>query len=195
MFGINYKKQKDEKLMQRLQNGDVRAFDELYERYSKRLLHFFYRMLGKDQEKSQDFLQDLFLKVIEKPQLFNTDKRFSTWLFTIAHNMCKNEYRRLKVRVNGQQYIGNFNVTAADVVLPNIERQLDNSQFKGLVLEQLESMSEAKRSTFLLRYQEHFSIKEIGEILECSEGTVKSRLFYTTKMLAERLQAYNPSLM
>ncbi len=81
-----------------LNTQDTAAFDELYERYSTRLLHYFYRMLGKETEKAQDFLQDLLLKIVEKPHLFDTRQRFSTWVYTIASNMCKNEYRRLQVR-------------------------------------------------------------------------------------------------
>jgi len=192
MFSTNYKKLKDESLMDKVKKGNVKAFDELYTRYSSRLLHYFYRMLGKDGEKAQDFLQDLFLKIVEKPHLFDAKKRFSTWVFTIAANMCKNEYRRLKVRVNGDCYIGDFNVTANDVVLPKMEHRIDNESFKRLLFAEAEKLNDIKRSTFLLRYQEHFSIKEISDIMNCSEGTVKSRLFYITQQLAEKLKAFNP---
>ena len=136
-----------------------------------------------------------FLKIVEKPHLFDTQKRFSTWVFTVANNMCKNEYRRLQVRQDGSIYVGDFNVTENDIVLPKIEQQIDSKHFKKMVVEELANMSEVKRSVFLLRYQEQFSVKEISEILHCSEGTVKSRLFYTTKTLAEKLQAYNPSTL
>ena len=181
--------------MEGIKIGEMGAFDELYSRYSKRLLHFFFRMLRKDAEKAQDFLQDIFLKIVEKPYLFDCKKRFSTWVFTVANNMCKNEYRRLQVRQNGSIYVGDFNTTENDIVLPKIEQQIDNQHFKKMVIGELANMSEAKRSVFLLRYQEQFSIKEISEILNCSEGTVKSRLFYTTKALAQKLQAYNPSML
>ena len=191
----SYQNKSDEQLMEGIKIGEMRAFDELYSRYSKRLLHFFFRMLRKDAEKAQDFLQDIFLKIVEKRYLFDCKKRFSTWVFTVANNMCKNEYRRLQVRQNGSIYVGDFNTTENDIVLPKIEQQIDNQHFKKMVVGELATMSEAKRSVFLLRYQEQFSIKEISEILNCSEGTVKSRLFYTTKALAQKLQAYNPSML
>lgn len=191
-FKNKYKKQTDETLMEAITVGDTSAFDELYQRYSSRMLHYFYRMLGQNEEKAQDFLQDLFLKIVEKPHLFNPKRRFATWIFSVAANMCKNEYRRLKVRVNGQAYIGDFNTTSADVVFPTIERQLDQKQFKTVLLEEVEKLDDVKRNTFLLRHQEHFSIKEISDIMQCSEGTVKSRLFYTTKKLASKLQVFNP---
>ncbi len=84
--------------MEFIQWGDTAAFDELYQRYSQRLLYYFYRMLGGDEDRAQDFLQDLFLKIIEKPNQFVSKQRFSNWIFTVTHNMCKNEYRRLSVR-------------------------------------------------------------------------------------------------
>lgn len=194
MFLKSYKNFTDEKLMEQIQQGNLPAFDELYDRYSGRLLHYFFKMLGQNEEKAQDFLQDLFLKVVEKPHLFNPKRKFSTWIYSVANNMCKNEYRRLKVRYNGSQYIGDFNVTESDTILPNIESQIDAQHFNELLMEEVEKMDEVKRSTFLLRYAEHFSIKEISEVLNCSEGTIKSRLFYITKRLAQKLQAFNPSL-
>jgi len=186
-----YSLKSDEDLMQAIaQHKDIQAFDELYERYHQKMLHYFYRMLGYQEEKAQDFLQDLFVKVIEKPHLFDTARRFSTWIFTIAHNMCKNEYRRLKVRRNSKEVLVNGFDQA--IVLPEIDRKIDSETFEKELYQLVDELDDRKRNTFLLRYQEDCSIKEISEIMACSEGTVKSRLFYTTKLLAERLQIYNP---
>jgi RNA polymerase sigma-70 factor (ECF subfamily) len=98
IFRKNYSEVSDEELMQNIRQGNTGAFDELYRRYNRRLLLYFYRMLGGDSEKAQDFLQDLFLKIFEKNNLFRNEARFSSWIFTVAHNMCKNEYRWLSVR-------------------------------------------------------------------------------------------------
>ena len=62
---------------------------------------------------------------------------------------------------------------------------------KGLSAE-LDKLDDGHRTAFLLRYQQNLSIREIGQILGCSEGTVKSRLFYTTQKLAAKLKAFNP---
>jgi len=193
IFRNKYKQFSDEKLMQCIQRGDTSAFNELYDRYAKRLLFYFFRELGGDEEKAQDFLQEIFLKVIEKPGLFDTKRRFSTWIFTVAYNMCKNEYRYLKVR---EIVENNINV---DEVLhgsesehPQAEQKVDQKLFEKALLAELETFEEGHRSAFLLRYQQDLSIKEIGEILGCSEGTVKSRLFYTTRKLARKLVVFNP---
>lgn len=178
----------DEELVARSGRGDADAFDELYGRYSQRLLYYFYRMLGDD--KAQDFLQELFLKVIEKNESCAAAPRFSTWLFTVAHNMCCNEYRHKAVRQ--EVFLGDVDLLHPCAEGDDIERELDQAAFKKSLLAELDRLDQVKRSTFLLRYQEDFAIDEIGTIMGCSPGTVKSRLFYTTRLLADRLQAFHP---
>lgn len=178
----------DEELVICSGRGDADAFDELYGRYSQRLLYYFYRMLGDD--KAQDFLQELFLKVIEKNESCAAAPRFSTWLFTVAHNMCCNEYRHMAVRQ--ETFLADVDLLQPCQEGDDIERELDQAAFKKSLLAELDCLDQVKRSTFLLRYQENFAIAEIGTIMGCSPGTVKSRLFYTTRLLADRLKAFHP---
>lgn len=187
----NHQECADEDLVGLIGQRDTAAFDELYRRYRRRLLHYFYRMLGEDEDKAQDFLQEIFLKVIEKGRSFAPSQRFSTWVFAVAHHMCCNEYRRLEVRQH----------TGADVdgILPQsqecdrgIERVLDQKSFEESLRRELALLDQARRSTFLLRYQEGFTLREISAVLGCSPGTVKSRLFYTIRLLAEKLAVYDP---
>lgn len=181
--------------MQKLRQGDAGAFDELYLRYSKRMLLYFYRMLGGHAEKSQDFLQDLFVKIIEKKDSFRNGARFNSWMFTVAHNMCKNEYRRLSVRK-----IMDHDTNPDSLHSPagndgdNIDRKIDGELFQKFVIKELSRLDENQCSTFILRFQENLSIKEISQILECSEGTTKSRLFYVTQKLSNKLKRFDPKL-
>ena len=193
IFKHQYKKLCDEKLMQYIQRGDVSAFNELYERYSKRLLFYFYHELGGNEEKAQDFLQELFLKIVEKPNRFCTDRKFSTWIFTVAHNMCKNEYRRLEIRNIVDNEVDVHEIPSGiDCDYHPTERNIDQEAFENALMTELEKLEDDHRSTFLLRFQQNLTLKEIGDILGCSEGTIKSRLFYTTHKLASRLKAFNP---
>jgi RNA polymerase sigma-70 factor, ECF subfamily len=180
----------DEALMGCVQDGDVTALDKLYGRYDSRLLHYFHRMLNRDGEKAQDFLHDLFVKIVERPSAFDTRQSFSTWIFTVAHNMCKNEYRRLEVRTRETtvEQIRMDRYTKPD----DPDQALDANAFKQAVFDALEDLDPAQRTTFLLRYQEDLSIREISDILECAEGTTKSRLHYVTKRLSRDLQDLNP---
>ena len=192
LFSQSPQQETDEQLMAGIKQGDTSAFDALYMRYSKRLLNYFHRMLGGSDEKAQDFLQDIFLKLVEKPDLFD-GPRFSTWIFTIAHNMCKNEYRRLSVRQEAatQGLIAEA-MTPPSSIPDQADRRLDHQTFSRALCEALQSLGAGQRQIFLLRHQEHFSIKEISDIVGCSEGTVKSRLFYMTKKLAGKLKAFHP---
>lgn len=185
-----YQELSDEQLMEGVTRKEAAAFEALYERYHRRLLIFFCRMLRQDEAKAQDFLQDIFTKVVDKPHTFNGRSKFSTWMFAVAHNMVKNEYRRLRVReVMGiEQDLDVYPDPESEMV----EKSFDAREFQKLVLQKLNKLDLQKRSTFLLRFQENFSITEISKIMACPEGTVKSRLFYTTKYLAEQLQAYSP---
>ncbi|WP_321289326.1 RNA polymerase sigma factor [uncultured Sunxiuqinia sp.] len=179
MFGREKKIKSNEKLMQRIRHGDQEAFNELYERYKDRLYYYFFRMLNSESQ-ANDFLQDLFLKIIEKPGRFNPAYPFKTWVFSVAYNLCKNEYRRREVRK--EIYHGDSHVNP---VLPEsiTEEELVNSIFKSL-----DSLSPEHRSVFIMHYREGFPIKEIAGMLETAPGTVKSRLFYTRKYLAEKFQ-------
>ncbi len=178
--------------MTALAHGDTKAFDHLYERYSNRLLYYFFRMLGQNEAKAQDFLQEVFLKIIEKPELYRRGARFSTWIFSIAHNMCKNEYRRLEVRkkVHKKRFVEAVTPAEESSAYFEMEKYVDEGAFRQALLTELEELDREKRSLFLLRFQERFSIRQISKVLDCAEGTVKSRLFYLTKNLAKKLQAY-----
>lgn len=193
IFGNRLVKLTDEKLMQEIQQGEVSAFNELYNRYSQRLLSYFYRELGGDEQKAQDFLQDLFLKIVEKPGMFDTQRSFSSWVFTVAYNMCKNEYRRLDFRKNTESDVRIEQQTSRiEAARMNPDQELEQKRFERAVLAELDELGDGHRSAFLLRYQQDLSIAEIAEVLGCSQGTVKSRLFYTTRKLAAKLKAFNP---
>jgi RNA polymerase sigma-70 factor (ECF subfamily) len=183
----SYKKLNDEELMARFQSKrEERAFSELYNRYSKRLLFFMYKMLSCNEPLAQDKLHDVFTKIVERPERFDASKNFKTWVFTVAANECRKHYRKEPMQpLSEQHYELSFN--------PNdVLKQLDGAAFKKQLDNELLKMTYAHRSTFVLRFQEHLSVKEIAEIMQCSEGTVKSRSFYCLKILAEKLSVFNP---
>ena len=187
----NYNKKTDEDLMLFIIKGKEKAFNELYKRYSKRLFLFFYQKLHQDNDKAQDLLQDLFLKIIEKAETFNHSKKFSTWIYSIAYNMCKNEYRNNNTKSNKTTRLDSLNLNNKIIAphITNIEK--DHTLFKQHLNTELNKLDEKHSLTFTLKHQDNLSIKEISEIMECSEGTVKSRLFYTSKKLSVTLKRFN----
>ena len=195
MIVKNYKKFTDESLISSIKKGNVAAFNELYHRYSKRLFIFFLRMFRGNEEKAKDFLQDIFITVLEKSHYFHSNKNFSSWVFTVAKNMCINEYHSLKTKNKNVNYHTDY-FEKIDLLkyYPEIDKEIDKKKFIETLFSELNNLAHESKIIFILRFQENFSIKEISEIVTLPQGTVKSRLFYTTKKVAKKLEKLNPNL-
>ena len=161
------------------------ALEELHRRYSKKLLGYFIKMLNKDVALAQDFVQELFLKIMEKKHLFDPGKKFYSWIFAIASNMCKTAYRH-----HGKTISLNPDITQPAGLDDSI---LEKKEFMLALQKSIDNLEHYHKTVFVLRYLEHFSLNEIAEITESSLGTVKSRLFYATKKITENLRHYDPS--
>lgn len=179
----------DEQLMDEVVKGNSRAFTEVYERYSRPMLNYFYKMLWQDKLKAEDFMQELFTKIIHKPHLFNSKLKFKTWIFSIANNMCKNEYRKQEVRKGSNNDLHD-NIAGDDS--SDQAKKVDRGIFNDRLKEELSLLSSSHREVFILRFKQGLSLKEIAEVLDVSEGTVKSRVFYTLKKLSANLKEFNP---
>lgn len=150
------------------------AFTSLYNRYAKLMLNFFYFSLNNDYNKAQDFVQDLFVKILEKHHTFNNNQFFKTWIYKIASNMCINEFRRNSV-------IKKYN----DHIKSSSEYITLNTEAEKELRKCITNLNTEHRSLIVLRFKLKLSIKEIAQIYECPEGTIKSRLFYATKELSK----------
>ncbi|MBK8557141.1 MAG: sigma-70 family RNA polymerase sigma factor [Lewinellaceae bacterium] len=179
----NYSSLSDEDLLRHITRGAEDAFSELYRRYGVRMHRFFCRMRRNETVRADDFTQELFLKIIEKPEAFDPNRRFSSWIYTVAGNMCKNEYRRQESRPTTSQ----LPEMPHHAALPE---RLDHLLFSSKLELALEDLNPDQRQCFLLRYQEDCTMREIAEIMDCPEGTVRSRLFYALRQLAEQLKIF-----
>lgn len=192
LFKVNYQKESDEQLMKMVGKGDQMAFDEIYSRYAAKLAYFFARKLKHDKEKGEDFIHDLFAKLIDRPELFDTSRTFKTWIYSVANNMCINEYKKMAVRSNTS------NGLSSDIPVASREQSVVDTvadkDFSSALEEQLSILEEKHSAVFCMRHIDGLSVKEVAEILEINEGTVKSRLFYATKKIAGALQEFNPKL-
>lgn len=150
-----------------------KAFDCLYLRYSAPLTHYFYFALQKDYEKARDFFHDLFLKILETPDKFDSSRLFKPWIYRVASNMCLNEFRKASVASKFNDYI--LHSPASHTGTGEKQKELNKC---------IRRLSHDQRSLIVLRFKINLSIKEIAEIFECPEGTIKSRLFYATKELS-----------
>ena len=102
--------------------------------------------------------------------------------------MCKNEYRHHEVKERHAVGVKDAYISRVSYAKPDI----DKKDFKISLDEKLNALDHPQRSTFIMRYKQGLSIKEIADVMECSEGTVKSRLFYTAKKLAKELKQFDP---
>ena len=188
LFKKDYVKYSDEELMLLYIKGDRKAFEQIYQRYGNYLVNYFNRKLWQDQEKAEDFTQELFGKIIDRPDMFDTNKKFKTWLFTIASNMCKNEYKRVEIRKSTRHDVPEgFEAKATDEL---VDKTLDKKSFVNSLQDELNKLKDKHKDVFMLRHFEGLSLKEIAETLEINEGTVKSRLHFVTKTLAGKLEIY-----
>ena len=165
--------------------GDRSAFAELYRRYGVRMHGYFYRMLGRSITKAEDFTQELFLRIIEKQERFDQSACFRAWIYTIAANMVKNEYRRMGRHPQTYPLEMALAISSGQTIV----NELDQDILMNALLKALQELDEAHRQCFVLRYQEELSIQEISEILQCPAGTVKSRIHYAIKKLGKLLQS------
>lgn len=188
-LGKDHQRMSDERLMELVVRGDERAFGAIYDRYQHRLLNYFHRMLWHDRERARDMLQDLFAKLARKPDSYDASRPFSTWVFSVANNMCKNAYRHHQVVRAAASHIRHEpdRVEALEGIC------VDHEHFRDRLREELERIDPDHKATFVMRYHEDLAIKEIAAAFGCSEGTVKSRLFYTLKKLAERMKEFDPN--
>ncbi len=161
--------------------GEERAFQELVERYQTRLLNFIYRTIG-DRERAEDLVQEVFIRVYRHIHRFDKTKKFSTWIYTIASNLAKNELRNRSRNplILFQTITGTRGEDERPLQFEDSTSRPDDlfqkRHLRGLVEETVARLPEHHREVFILREIEGKSYEEIAEITDCNLGTVKSRL-------------------
>lgn len=163
---------------------DKKAWEVLYQRYHARLFSYFTRLLKGDTARSEDLLQDTFLKIFEKAWQYNPDYAVSTWIFTIATNHLKTQWRK---ESKPQEDIENIEAISSQI---SPEEATSKSIIKDQINYLLDQVSIEHKETYILRYQQGFSTKEVADVLDLSEGTVKSRLFKVTQLISKYFQSH-----
>src|SRR6185295_1564526 len=175
--------------------GQSNGFDELVERYQRRLLNFVYRTIG-DRERAEDLVQEVFIRVHRHLHRFDQTKKFSTWIYTIASNLAKNELRNRSRNplVFFQAMQGSEDEEERPLQFEDTTSRPDDMyrkrHLRELVEESVAKLPEHHRNVFILRELEGKSYEEIAEITECNLGTVKSRLNRARNSFAEIIAPY-----
>lgn len=161
--------------------GRSNGFDELVERYQRRLLNFVYRTIG-DRERAEDLVQEVFIRVHRHLHRFDQTKKFSTWIYTIASNLAKNELRNRSRNplVLFQTIKKNWEADHRPLQFEDHHYRPDDLYRKRHLRASVEwavsQLPEHHRVVFVLRELEGKTYEEIAEITACNLGTVKSRL-------------------
>jgi len=182
----------DEDLMAEAAEGSERAFSELVGRYRSRVLNLVSRLLN-DRESSDDISQEVFVRVYLHRKNYRRGAKFSTWLFTIAANLAKNEIRRRKRRRNWssldelQEQLHDSSLQLMDPK-GNREAEVDSAQIQGIVGEAITTLPERYRLALVLRDVEGLAYEEIAQVLGIPGGTVRSRINRARLMLKKKLE-------
>ncbi len=182
-------------LIRLLQQHDERAFQKCVRLYQDKVFGLVYRMLGS-QAEAEDVAQEVFVTVFKSIDSFRGDSKFSTWLYRIAANHCKNRIKYLRRRAHKQtaelddaaerQLLGSGQSTLGQQHASPVEA-LEGLQLNNIVQRAITKLDEEHRLLLVLRDVEELSYEEIMQVTGLPEGTVKSRLHRARLILKEEI--------
>lgn len=187
----------DEDLLKQFSAGNVHAFEALMTRYERPVFNFILRQVG-ERTRAEELLQDTFLRVIERADDFKGESKFSTWLYTIARNLCIDESRKMVFRRHksldapGSGLDGDgpslLERTAGHEA--GADRRSIARELQPLIAAAVEALPEEQREVFLMRELQHMPFKDIALVVGVPENTVKSRMRYALERLQAALAEY-----
>lgn len=187
----------DEALMLRFQRGDRAAFRVLLARHQKPLFNFALRHL-RSPALAEDVVQDAFVRVVQSASEFKHEARFSTWLYTIARNLCIDQLRKSALRRHpsldeARPGEGGDGPTLGEQMpdsRASVERGATSTELRSKIAGAVEELPDDQREVFLMREVAHLPFKEIAQITGVPENTVKSRMRYALERLQAALSEY-----
>jgi RNA polymerase sigma factor (sigma-70 family) len=181
-------------VVQQVQGGDVAAFDRLILKYRERVYGVVYNMTS-NREDAADLTQDVFIKAFQSINRFAGQSSFFTWLYRIAVNSTLTHLRKAKLRTFFSFEKINDEDKTADIInlltdKKGADRELFVKELQEKLNEAMQKLSIKHRTVVTLFEIDGLSHEEIADIMECSVGTVRSRLHYAKQLLQAELQSY-----
>jgi RNA polymerase sigma-70 factor (ECF subfamily) len=187
----------DEELVRHFNDGEAAAFELLLRRYQRPLFNFILRSV-RDRDRAEELLQDVFLKVVQRSSEFQGNSKFSTWLYTLARNLCIDTSRKMVFRrhrsldaplrdgeAEGQTLLDRV---AGDA--PGADRAVIGQDLKERIAQAVDELPDEQREVFLMRELQNMAFKDIAEVVGVPENTVKSRMRYALERLQRALAEY-----
>ncbi len=190
------RKVNDTELIVQAQRGDMMAFEQLVQRYDKRVLTIAASYVTSSDD-AKDIYQEVFIRVYRGLKKFESRSEFSTWLFRVTTNVClthrsrSRKHSHTSIDQDSEEEDGQPH--ALKDSLPGdstTDRRTMNSEISRNVQEALKTLSPQQRMVFTLRHYEGFKLKEIASMMKVSEGTVKKYLFDATARMRVRLKDF-----
>ena len=167
----------DNALMLKVKSGDVDKLGLLYERYNKILFGFFYR-LTSNSATSEDLVQNVFMRILRYRDKFRNEGKFSTWMFSIAHNISADHFKKTKRRGYTED-IDELEVRDDC----DLDEKIIKDEEKNILNKALDQLSKEYKEVIVLSRFHDLKYKEIAEILNTTESNVKIRVFRAIKEL------------
>lgn len=178
---LEKEKQSDYDLMQRVKNGDMLAFSRIVDKYKNRLMNVIGRMV-QGTEEAEDIVQETFMRVYQHRDSFDFRHCFSTWLYTIALNLARNELRKRK----RFKFFDIFDLQGKEAEIA-VEMELP-SNLPQVLERAIEGLPEKYKMAFVLRDVQELPYEEVAQIMNIPLGTVKSRVNRARAILREKLK-------
>jgi len=187
----------DLELLGRFHTGDHAAFAVLLSRYQGPIFNYLLRSVG-ERQAAEDLTQEVFLRVIQGAGGFQSQAKFSTWLFAIARNLSVDQSRRMRHRrhasldaaAQGDGGSAQVLVERLRALAPGTDRHAASARIRERVAHAVAALPDEQREVFLLRQVDDLSFAEIASICSVPENTVKSRMRYALERLQKSLADY-----
>lgn len=187
----------DEALMARYRQGEVPAFEILLGRHQRPIFNFILRYVGS-RAVAEELTQETFLRVIKSAESYQRQAKLTTWLYTIARNLCVDHSRRQKHRrarsldaplSNAEDGSGTLLDVIEDEAIPQ-DRLAQSEKLRQRMTAAIAKLSDEQREVFIMRELLDLPFKEIAQVVGAPENTVKSRMRYALEKLREELADY-----
>lgn len=171
-----------------IQKKNKEAYYNLTERYSKKLFTYIFHFVG-DKSETEDILQNVFSKTYKNLDKFDVSRKFSSWIYRIAHNKVISHFRKVTARPKTMTYEGDsqlLNILASEEdIAKSMEKRHDAAEVRDV----LDELDEKYREALVLKFLEEKDYKEISDILEKPMGTVATLINRAKKQFKEKVEA------